>query len=72
MGTSGPSYRRAKKGPKPLSVPAIVAVIGVLLFFVGIPIGSADVSALGMIFLLWGASSLSILLIRRNRRAHRA
>jgi hypothetical protein len=69
MATAGTSGRRRERAPKPLSVPVIVAGIGLILFFLGIAVASVDVSGLGVLFFLWGVSSFSILFLTRRRRS---
>jgi hypothetical protein len=70
MATSGVSRsRRRERAPKPLSVPAIVAALGFILFFLGIFVGNVDLSALGAIFFIWGVSSCSVILLTRRRRS---
>ena len=71
MSAGGYGRARRERAPKPLSVPAIGALIGVLLVVVGFVVGSADVAALGMIFFVWGLLSLAVLIITRRRRASR-
>jgi hypothetical protein len=71
MAMSGTSRRRRERAPKPLSVPAAAAMIGLALFFLGIAVGNVDVSGLGVLFFLWGVTSLSMLLLTRRRRATR-
>lgn len=71
VATAHHSSRRRERAPKPLSVPAVAAIIGFTLFFIGIALQSSDVSALGMIFFLWGITSLTILLLKRRRARRR-
>jgi hypothetical protein len=52
-----------------LSVPAAVALIGLGTFLFGMVVASADMAALGMLLLLWGVSSFSVLYLTRRRRA---
>ena len=63
------SYGRARrqKAPKPLSVPAWSAVIGVLCVVLGYIIASAFLAGLGMILFWWGVISFAILYIKRRR-----
>jgi hypothetical protein len=60
---------RSPRAPKPLSVPAAVALIGLGTFLFGMVVASADMAALGMLLLLWGVSSFSVLYLTRRRRA---
>jgi hypothetical protein len=63
------SYGRARrqKAPKPLSVPAWSAVIGALFVVLGYIIASAFLAGFGMILLLWGIISFTILYVKRRR-----
>jgi hypothetical protein len=60
---------RRDRAPKPLSVPAIVAAFGFVLFFLGIFVGNVDVSALGAIFFIWGVLSCTVIVLTRWRRS---
>ncbi len=72
MAMSGHARRRRGERPrKPLSVPLVIALLGVALFFLGIAVASVDVSALGALLALWGLASSSILLLTRWRQARK-
>ena len=62
---------RRQRAPKPLSVPVVVAAVGILVFFLGALLDSVDVSALGALFFFWGVCSFSFLALGRKRRAMR-
>jgi hypothetical protein len=73
MSSSNYQRPRRKRAPKPLSVPACGAAIGLLLFILGLgPLNTIDLASLGLIFFFWGLISFSVLLItrRRARRSH--
>lgn len=64
-------YRR-QRAPKPLSVPIVVAFIGLAIFVLGMAVSSATVAGLGMLFFFWSLLSLIFLVLGRRRRAARA
>ncbi len=67
---SSSNYRgpRRQRAPKPLSVPACGAAIGLVLFILGLgPFNAIDLASLGLILFFWGVLSFSVLLISRRR-----
>lgn len=65
--------RRRDRAPKPLSVPVLAMLIGLLVLFVGVQNHNAyDLGGLGLIFFFWGLFSSLFLVISRRRKARAA
>lgn len=65
-------YGRRQRAPKPLSVPLVVAALGLAVFLLGMAIASANTAGFGLLFLVWGVISFAFLIVSRRRRAARA
>jgi uncharacterized membrane protein YiaA len=64
-------YRRRVRAPKPVRVPVIGALVGALLFLVGMTLASAAVAGLGLMLAVWGVLSFTVLVVSRRVRAAR-